>query len=64
MIGGFLASGMFFTTLSFLITTPGIGDGAPFLMKDLTLLGGALWTAGESWAAVERQHWSRVERTC
>ena len=24
-------------------------------MKDLTLLGGALWTAGESWVAVERQ---------
>jgi hypothetical protein len=24
-------------------------------MKDLTLLGGALWTAGEAWVAVERQ---------
>ena len=55
MIGGFLGTGMFLTTLSFLISTPGIGDGAPFLMKDLTLFGGALWTAGESWAAMERK---------
>jgi uncharacterized membrane protein YkgB len=55
MVGGFLGTAMFLTTLSFLISTPGIGDGAPFLMKDLTLFGGALWTAGESWAAVERR---------
>jgi hypothetical protein len=31
-----------------------IGGGAAFLIKDLTLLGGALWTAGESWAAIDR----------
>jgi uncharacterized membrane protein YkgB len=55
MVGGFLGTIMFLTTLSFMFTTPGIGDGLPFLLKDLTLLGGALWTAGESWQAVERQ---------
>jgi uncharacterized membrane protein YkgB len=55
MVGGFLGTVMFLTTLSFIVTTPGIGDGAAFLMKDLTLLGGALWTAGEAWLAVERQ---------
>lgn len=56
MVGGFLGTVMFVTTLSFLVTTPGIGDGAAFLMKDLPLLGGALWTAGEAWVAVERQN--------
>ena len=55
MVGGFLGTVMFLTTLSFIVTTPGIGDGAAFLLKDLTLLGGALWTAGAAWVAVERQ---------
>jgi reactive chlorine resistance protein C len=55
MVGGLLGTVMFLTTLSFIVTTPGIGGGAAFLMKDLTLLGGALWTAGEAWVAVERQ---------
>jgi reactive chlorine resistance protein C len=54
MIGGFLGTVTFLTTLSFIFTTPAIGGGAAFLMKDLTLLGGALWTAGESWAAIDR----------
>jgi uncharacterized membrane protein YkgB len=47
-IGSLAASGMFLVTLSFLVTTPHIGEGAPFLLKDLTLLGAALWTAGEA----------------
>jgi uncharacterized membrane protein YkgB len=47
-IGSIAASGMFVVTLSFLFTTPNIGEGAPFLLKDLTLLGAALWTAGEA----------------
>lgn len=55
MVGGCLGTIMFLTTLSFIFTTPGVGDGVPFLLKDLTLLGGALWTAGESWQAVEHQ---------
>lgn len=52
---------MFLTTLSFLATTPGswgVVDGLPvptgaggFLIKDLLLLGAALWTAAEALAA-------------
>jgi uncharacterized membrane protein YkgB len=56
MVGGMLGTIMFLTTLSFIVTTPGIGDGAAFLMKDLPLLGGALWTTGEAWLAVESQN--------
>ncbi len=60
--GSGLASGMFLTTLSFLITTPGwepsLG-GFPalsampgqFLLKDVVLLGVALFTAGEALGA-------------
>jgi uncharacterized membrane protein YkgB len=52
-LGGAL---MFITTLSFLITTPGmwtVVEGVPvttdggFIFKDLILLGVSLWTAGE-----------------
>ncbi len=50
---------MFLTTLSFLLTTPGVwqpGYGFPFpspfpgqfLVKDIMLLGAAIWTAGEA----------------
>jgi uncharacterized membrane protein YkgB len=49
---------MFGLTLSFLLTTPGVwqeGNGFPalslvgsFLIKDLILLGAALWAAGEA----------------
>jgi len=39
---------MFLTTLSFLITTPNVGEASGFLLKDLTLLGAAIWTAGEA----------------
>jgi reactive chlorine resistance protein C len=61
-LGSGLAVGMFLTTLSFLVTTPGwepsLG-GFPavsampgqFVLKDIVLLGAALWTAGEAWAA-------------
>ncbi|QDV33750.1 YkgB family protein [Tautonia plasticadhaerens] len=60
--GSGLAAGMFLTTLSFLVTTPGwepsLG-GFPalsampgqFVLKDVVLLGVALWTAGEALAA-------------
>lgn len=50
-VGSLAASGMFVVTLSFLVTTPNIGEGAPFLLKDLTLLGAALWTASEAFSA-------------
>jgi uncharacterized membrane protein YkgB len=54
---------MFLTTLSFLVTTPGVWEpslgGFPalsavpgqFLVKDLALLGMALWSLGEAWQA-------------
>jgi uncharacterized membrane protein YkgB len=57
--GSGLAVGMFLTTLSFLVTTPGwepSPGGFPalsampgqFLRKDIVLLGASLYTAGES----------------
>ena len=57
--GSLLAAGMFLTTLSFLFSTPGVVEpslGFPalsvvpgqFLIKDVVLLGVALWTAGEA----------------
>jgi uncharacterized membrane protein YkgB len=65
-LGSALAVGMFLTTLSFLVTTPGAWEasvgGFPalsalpgqFLIKDLALLGIALWSLGEAWRASER----------
>ena len=62
-VGSALAVGMFLTTLSFLVTTPGVWEpslgGFPalsaipgqFLIKDLALLGIALWSLGEAWEA-------------
>jgi uncharacterized membrane protein YkgB len=61
-LGSALAVGMFATTLSFLLTTPGVWDaslgGFPaisvlpgqFLLKDVVLLGAALWSLGEALA--------------
>jgi uncharacterized membrane protein YkgB len=66
-VGSALAVGMFLTTLSFLVTTPGVWEpsagGFPalsalpgqFLIKDLALLGISLWTLGEAWQASERR---------
>ena len=60
-LGSALAVGMFLTTLSFLVTTPGVWEsslgGFPalsaipgqFLIKDLALLGISLWTLGDAW---------------
>jgi uncharacterized membrane protein YkgB len=65
-LGSLLAVGMFLTTLSFLATTPGVwepsaggfpalsGKPGQFLLKDLALLGIALWSLGEAWQASER----------
>jgi reactive chlorine resistance protein C len=62
-IGSVLAIGLFATTLSFLITTPGweptLG-GFPalsampgqFLLKDIVLFGAAVWSLGESVKAI------------
>jgi uncharacterized membrane protein YkgB len=66
VLGSALAVGMFLTTLSFLVTTPGVWEpslgGFPalsaipgqFLIKDLALLGIALWSLGEAWQASQR----------
>lgn len=52
---------MFVVTLSFLFTTPGVFEPTSpwggFLMKDIILLGAALFTAAEAlgaWRATER----------
>lgn len=44
---------VFLTTLSFLATTPGLATSpsAGFVLKDLVLLGGSVWTLGEALAA-------------
>src|SRR3954467_11818570 len=64
-LGSALAVGMFLTTLSFLVTTPGVWEpslgGFPALsavpgqalLKDLGLLGISLWTLGEAWQVSE-----------
>jgi uncharacterized membrane protein YkgB len=64
-LGSALAAGMFATTLSFLFSTPGweasLG-GFPalsvvpgqFLLKDVVLLGAALWSCGEALTSLER----------
>ena len=48
---------MFLVTLSFLFTTPGVLDpqnpAGGFLIKDLILLGAALYTAGEALHAAQ-----------
>jgi reactive chlorine resistance protein C len=53
--GSLAASGIFLTTLSFLFTTPGaISPMSPingFLLKDLLLLGAALFTCAEALSA-------------
>lgn len=66
-VGSAMAIGLFLGTVSFLFTTPGlaVGDlgGIPilgaqpgqFLLKDLVLLGVAVWTLGESLGAREKR---------
>jgi len=62
--GSLAAIGMFLTTLSFLVTTPGMwahvdgflvpAGGGSFIIKDVFLLGAAAWSAGEALAAARR----------
>ena len=57
-VGSLGAIAMFTTTLSFLVTTPGVwarvdgfvfpSDVGGFLVKDVLLLGAALWTLGDA----------------
>jgi uncharacterized membrane protein YkgB len=67
VVGSALGCIMFLTTLSFLVTTPGVwapsaggfpalsGFPGQFLIKDLALLGISLWSLGEAWKASERR---------
>jgi reactive chlorine resistance protein C len=66
ILGGVLASLFFVGTLSFMVTTPGIGEasagGFPvlsangeFLMKDIAILGLTLWLLADSIDATRRQ---------
>lgn len=58
-IGSLMAAAALLCTLSFLFTTPGLSDDSQgFLMKDLSLLGIAMWSAAEAW----RAHVARVAR--
>ncbi|HXH82944.1 MAG TPA: DUF417 family protein [Candidatus Tectomicrobia bacterium] len=59
--GSAAAIGVFVVTLSFLVTTPGVWsrvdpfplpvptEAGGFLLKDVFLLGAAMWSAGEAW---------------
>ena len=66
VVGGIFASLFFVTTLSFMITTPGVGEasagGFPvlsadgeFLMKDIANLGLALWLLADAIDATRRR---------
>jgi uncharacterized membrane protein YkgB len=59
VVGSVMAVGLFLATISFLVTTPGVGeDGAggfpllsmtgEFLVKDVALLGIAVWTLADA----------------
>jgi uncharacterized membrane protein YkgB len=66
LIGGALSAGLFFTTLSFMFSTPGVIEpslGFPaisvapgqFLLKDIGLLAASILVAGHSLMALERR---------
>lgn len=70
-LGSIGAIFMFLTTLSFTLSTPGVWQPAygfpfptsvpgQFLMKDLVLLGAALWTAGEALRAASPGNLARA----
>lgn len=62
-VGSVVAIGLFAATISFLFTTPGVGEAAAggfpvlsmtgqFLIKDVALIGISLWTLADALAAV------------
>jgi uncharacterized membrane protein YkgB len=66
-VGSAAAVGMFLTTLSFLLTTPGVWEpsagGFPalsvlpgqFLLKDVVLLGASMWLCGDDWLTLTKK---------
>jgi uncharacterized membrane protein YkgB len=74
VVGGIFSSLFFVTTLSFMVTTPGVGEasagGFPvlsadgeFLMKDIALLGLALWLLVDATDAARRQRMITTKRS-
>jgi len=72
-IGGFLSAGLFVTTLSFMISTPGVFEpslGFPaisvapgqFLLKDIGLLAGSILVLGHSLSALAANQAARGRR--
>lgn len=72
VLGGLIASLFFLTTLSTMITTPGIGEasagGFPvlsangqFLMKDIALFGLSLWLLADAFEAARRPKTATTE---
>ena len=60
-LGGFGTAFALLITLSFLLTTPQLDPGlAGFIVKDVTLFGAALWSAGEALAAAKRRTSTRM----
>ncbi|KJZ67638.1 YkgB family protein [Pseudomonas fluorescens] len=66
LVGGVLSAGLFFTTLSFMFSTPGViepGLGFPaitvapgqFLLKDIGLLAASIFVAGHSLTELENR---------
>lgn len=66
MIGSLIAIVLFISTVSFLFTTPGVGEPkgggfpaisllAEFLLKDIPLLGLSFWTLGDAIRAADRR---------
>lgn len=65
-VGSVMAIGLFLATISFMITTPGVGEAAgggfpalsvtgQFLLKDVALLGLSVWTLADSLREVIRR---------
>jgi uncharacterized membrane protein YkgB len=61
MFGSLMAAFAMLNTLSFLFTTPGLdARGSGFLIKDIMLLGAAIWSAAEASSAYREQYTIRA----
>jgi uncharacterized membrane protein YkgB len=60
-LGSFGIAASLVVTLSFLVTTPGLDPAlGAFIIKDVTLLGVALWSAGEALTAAQSAATARL----
>ena len=61
MFGSLMAAFAMLNTLSFLFTTPGLdARGSGFLIKDIMLLGAAIWSAAEASSAYRERYTIRA----